>query len=143
MATTSAGGSKSRKYIPKPEGMGLEFHQACVATGVLHLQQCGDCREFRHPPRWYCPACHSKSYEFVPVSGEGTIYSMVVNHYTVDRGWADEVPYISAVVQLTEGPRVVGHLRDVEPGEATLGQAVNVVVDPRGDDFAFLTVELA
>lgn len=136
MATT-------KKYVPKPEGLGLEFHRACVTTGVLHLQRCGDCGEFRHPPRWYCPQCHSKRYDFVPVSGEGTIYSMVINHYTVDRGWADEVPYISAVVQLTEGPRVVGHLRGVEPGGATLGQAVLVTVEPRGEDVAFLVVELA
>lgn len=136
MATT-------KKYIPKPEGLGLEFHRACVGSGVLHLQRCSDCKEFRHPPRWYCPRCHAKGYDFVPVSGEGTIYSMVVNHYTVDRGWADEVPYISAVVQLTEGPRVVGHLRHVEPGGATLGQAVQVVVEPRSEDFAFFGVDLA
>lgn len=140
MSTTAASG---RKYIPKPEGMALEYHRACVSTGVLHLQQCGECKEYRHPPRWYCPRCHSKSYEFAPVSGEGTIYSMVVNHYTVDRGWADEVPYISAVVQLTEGPRVVGHLRHVEPGDVALGQAVQVIVEARGEDFAFLSVELA
>jgi uncharacterized protein len=136
MATT-------KKYIPKPEGLGLEFHRACVTTGVLHLQRCTDCGEYRHPPRWYCPHCHSRSYEFVPVSGEGTIYSMVINHYTVDRGWADEVPYTSAVVQLAEGPRVVGHLRGVEPGGAALGQAVLVTVEPRGEDFAFLVVEPA
>jgi uncharacterized OB-fold protein len=140
MATPAASGMK---YIPKPEGLGLEFHRACVSTGVLHLQRCRDCEEFRHPPRWYCPHCHAKSYDFVPVSGEGTIYSMVVNHSTVDRGWADEVPYTTAVVQLEEGPRVVGHLRDVEPGGATLGQAVQVVVEPRGEDFAFLGVDLA
>ncbi|MGF1598859.1 MAG: Zn-ribbon domain-containing OB-fold protein [Acidimicrobiales bacterium] len=133
----------SKKYVPKPEGMGLEFHAATVATGLVHLQRCCDCQEYRHPPRWYCPKCHSKSYEFVPVSGEGTIYSMVVNHYTVDRGWADEVPYISAVVELNEGPRIVGHLRGVEPGEVRLGQKVQVTVEPRGEEFAFLCVELA
>lgn len=138
MATAPGG----KKYIPKPEGMALEFHRACVAAGVLHLQQCRDCDRFRHPPRWYCPHCHSKRAEFVPVSGAGTIYSMVINHSTVDRGWADEVPYISAVVELDEGPRVVGHLRGVEPGGASLGQAVQVVVEPRGEDVAFLVVEL-
>lgn len=135
MATT-------KKYIPSPEGMGLEFHHACVSTGVLHLQRCGDCDEFRHPPRWYCPKCHSKNYEFIPVSGEGTIYSMVINHYSVDRGWGDEVPYISAVVELTEGPRVVGHLVDVDPGGAAIGDPVQVTVEPRGEDFAFLRVDL-
>ena len=139
MATAASG----KKYIPKPEGMGLEFHRAAVSTGVLHLQRCGDCQAFRHPPRWYCPTCHSKNYDFVPVSGEGTIYSLVINHYTVDRGWADEVPYITAVVELAEGPRVVGHLRGVEPGGAAVGQAVQVAVEARGEDFAFLRVDLA
>ncbi len=37
---------------------------------------------------------------------------------------------------------MVGHLRNVEPGGASLGQEVQVVVEPRGEDFAFLTVEL-
>ncbi|NNF68490.1 MAG: Zn-ribbon domain-containing OB-fold protein [Acidimicrobiia bacterium] len=132
----------TKKYIPKPEGLPLELHRVCVETGVLHIQRCQDCGQLRHPPRWYCPHCHSKQYELAPVSGEGTIYSTVINHYTVDLGWADEVPYTSAVVELAEGPRVIGHLRGVEPGGARLGSAVRVVVEPRGQDFAFLSVEM-
>jgi uncharacterized protein len=132
----------AKKYVPNPEGLNLEFHRACVATGMMNLQQCTDCQVFRHPPRWYCPACHSKSYRFVPVSGRGRIYSMAVNHFTVDAGWAGEVPFITAVVELDEGPRVVGSLEGVAPGEVGLGDPVQVGIEPRGDDFAFLRVEL-
>ena len=132
-----------KKYVPTPEGLNLELHEVAVATGLVHLQQCTACNEFRHPPRWYCPACHSDQYEFVPVSGRGTIYSMAINHFTVDRAWIDELPYITAVVQLEEGPRVVGDLRGVKPGEVALGAEVQVTVEPRGDDFAYLLVELA
>jgi uncharacterized protein len=132
---------QAKKYVPAPEGMNLEFHQICVATGLVHLQRCTECGVHRHPPRWYCPSCHSPNYEFAPVSGRGEIYSMAINHFTIDPAWVDDLPYITAVVQLVEGPRLVGDLRDVKPGEVALGQAVQVSIEPRGDDFAFLRVD--
>lgn len=133
----------AKKYVPKPEGLNLDFHHACLATGLLNLQRCLDCGEHRHPPRWYCPKCHSKRYEFAPVSGRGEVYSMAINHFTVDPGWVDEAPYVTAVVQLDEGPRVVGSLRGVAPDDVSLGRRVEVSVEARGEDFAFLVVSLA
>lgn len=132
----------AKKYVPKPEGLNLDFHHACLATGLLNLQRCLDCGEHRHPPRWYCPSCHSKRYEFAPVSGRGEVYSMAINHFTVDPGWIDEVPFVTAVVQLEEGPRVVGSLRGVSPDDVRLGQRVEVSIEARGEDFAFLLVTL-
>jgi len=133
----------AKKYVPKPEGLNLEFHHACLDTGLLNLQRCSDCGEHRHPPRWYCPSCHSSNYEFVPVSGRGEIYSMAINHFTVDPGWVNDLPYVTAVVQLDEGPRVVGSLRGAQPGEVNLGQPVEITIEPRGEDFAFLLVAVA
>ncbi len=138
---TEAASKTAKKYVPNPEGLNLEFHQACLATGLVNLQQCVDCGVHRHPPRWYCPSCHSKQYRFTPVSGRGEIYSMAINHFTVDAGWVDDLPYTVAVVQLEEGPRIVGSLRDAGPDEAHLGDAVQVTVEPRGDAFAYLWVE--
>lgn len=131
-----------RKYVPKPEGLNLELHEAAVQSGLLNIQRCTDCGEHRHPPRWYCPNCHSGSYEFVPVSGRGTIYSLAINHFTIDRGWIDDLPYVTAVVQLDEGPRVVGDLRGVEPGQVQLGDQVQIQIEPRGEEFAYIVVEL-
>lgn len=143
MATTEGTAKRpARKYVPEPEGLNLELHRSCLADGRLHLQRCGDCGHYRHPPRWYCPICHSKRYEFAPVSGRGEIYSMAINHFTIDRGWVDDLPYVTAVVELEEGPRVVGALRDVDPDEVHLGQPVQVTVEGRGEDFAFLWVDL-
>ena len=52
------------------------------------------------------------------------------------------MPYITAVVELAEGPRVVGALRNVEPGGVALGDGVTVSIEPRGEDFAFIWVDL-
>jgi uncharacterized protein len=131
----------ARKYVPKPEGINLEFHRPAVSTGMLHIQRCGECGTWRHPPRWYCPSCHSDRWSFEPVSGRGQLYSMAVNHFTVDRGWAPEVPYITAVVELEEGPRVVGAVRQLGPDEVEIGMPVVVSTEPRGEDFAFLWVD--
>lgn len=131
----------SKKYVPKPEGLHLEFHERCASTGVLHLQRCLSCGEHRHTPRRYCPSCHSKEYEFAPVTGTGLVYSLVVNHFTVDPGWVDEVPYTLAVVELDEGPRIVGSLRSDDPHAVSVGDQVLVTVEPRGADVAYLWVE--
>jgi len=92
-------------------------------------------------PRWYCPSCHSKEYEFAPVSGAGKIYALVINHFTVDPGWVDEVPYVVAVVELAEGPRVIGSLRTDDPHALVVGDLVRVEVEPQGENFAYIWVD--
>ena len=131
----------ARKYIPKPEELNLEFHRKAVETGTLHLQACADCGEHRHPPRYYCPRCFSARWEFVPVTGRGEVYSYVTTQQTHDPGWAKEVPFSAVVVELEEGPRVIGTLRGMESSKLEIGQSVVVRVEPKGDDFAFIWVE--
>ena len=129
-----------RKYVPEPEGLNLEFHRAS-ADGTLRLQRCDGCGRFRHPPRYYCADCASPRSSWVPVSGHGHLYSWVVTHFTVDRGWAEEVPYATAAVELDEGPRLVGALRGIDPGQLQIGMPVLIDVDAKGDDFVFLWVD--
>jgi uncharacterized protein len=133
--------ASSPKYVPRPEGLLLEFHQHCVRTELVHLQRCRGCDVYRHPPRYRCADCHSDAYDFVAVSGQGRIHSLVVTYFTVDRGWSDEVPYSTAIVELDEGPRLVGALPGVGPGEVCIGDAVQVIVEPRGEEFAYFRVD--
>jgi uncharacterized OB-fold protein len=140
-AGSSGAGRTAKKYVPSPEGLNLEFHRGAIETGMLHLQRCGECGRFRHPPRWYCPWCHSDRWVFEPVSGRGHIYSMAINHFTVDRAWAREVPFVTAVVELQEGPRVVGAVRGLAPEQVEIGLPVVVTPEPRGEEFAFLWVD--
>jgi uncharacterized OB-fold protein len=140
-SANSGAGRAAKKYVPSPEGLNLLFHRGAIETGMLHLQRCAECGLHRHPPRWYCPSCHSDRWAFEPVSGRGHIYSMAVNHFTVDRAWIDEVPFVTAVVELLEGPRVVGAVRGLTPEQVEIGLAVVVTPEPRGEEFAFLWVD--
>ena len=75
------------------------------------------------------------------MSGRGHVYSMAVNHFTVDRAWIHEVPFVTAVVELEEGPRIVGAVRGLGPDEVEIGLPVVVTPEARGDEFAFLWVD--
>jgi uncharacterized OB-fold protein len=137
MTTTPAG---PRKYVPKPEGLNLEFFLRTVG-GTLHLQRCDSCGHYRHPPRYYCPECSSDKYSWVPSPGRGRVYSWVISHFSTDPGWVGEVPFTTVVAELDEGPRLVGTLRGMEGSALKPGMPVLLVGEPKGDDFVFFWVE--
>lgn len=70
----------------------------------------------------------------------GVVYSFTTSYFTVDSGWTEDVPYTTVVVEMPEGPRLVG----TYSGDATklkIGQAVTLRPEPKSDDFAFLWVD--
>jgi uncharacterized OB-fold protein len=77
--------------------------------GEVRLQRCGDCSHVYFPARPFCPACSSRSVSWFTASGKGTLFSYVINH-RAPKGF--EAPYIIAVVQLAEGPRMMSNIVD-------------------------------
>ena len=128
------------KYVPRPNGLELELNTLTVQTGRLHIQRCTACGHHQHPPRRRCASCSGDQVGLVPTTNTGEVYSWVTSHFTVDSGWVDDVPYTTVVVQLTEGPRIVGAYNG-DPELLRIGQKVGIRPEPRSDDFAFLWVD--
>lgn len=128
------------KYTPRPTGLDLELNRLVVQTGKVHVQQCEACGHHQHPPRRFCAACGATALRFVPTANRGEVYSWVVSHFTVDSGWVDDLPYATVVVQLAEGPRIVGAYNG-DPSTLTIGQPVSVRPEARDENFAFLWVD--
>jgi uncharacterized OB-fold protein len=63
------------------------------------------------------------------ISGQGTVYSWIVVHHPVDKRLAAEVPFIVALVELAEGPRMVGRLVGCDRNEVKAGMPVTVQYD--------------
>lgn len=124
--------------IPTPEGLNAEFYERALG-GTLHLQRCSACVRFRHPPRHLCPGCSSPSFEWVPSQGRGRLYSWTVTHFPFDRGWASELPYATAVVELDEGVRLIGAIEGLEPAELEPGLPLEAGLEPLDERFVFLT----
>lgn len=126
-------------YVPSPDGPNAEFY-AHAQGGVLHLQRCGDCGAFQHPPRYRCGACGSVALSWVPSAGRGTLFSWAVTHRPYDRGWADQIPYVTGVIELDEGVRLVGALEGVARDALSLGLPLRTRLDPRSEEFVFITL---
>jgi uncharacterized OB-fold protein len=116
------------KLVPQPVGLNAEFYAYCAA-GELRFQRCTACGTWRHPPRTRCAACGSDKWEWALASGRGNVFTWTVTHRPIDPGFADEVPYAILVVEMEEGPRLVGNLRDAAASQLTLGLAVDVVFE--------------
>jgi uncharacterized protein len=95
-----------------------------TAAGELRIQRCGGCGALRHPPGPMCPGCGAARPGYVVAAGTGEVYSYVVQHHPPVPG--KSLPIVVALVQLTEGVRMVGELLDVSPERVRIGLPVRV-----------------
>lgn len=92
----------------------IKNYFALINEGKLCAAQCPSCNELTLPPRLFCPNCNSKTTNWTELSGEGTLRSFTVIHIA-GTSYADDVPYIVAIVELKEGPSVCARLVGVDP----------------------------
>jgi len=93
-----------------------------TARGELRIQRCRGCGTLRHPPGPMCPACGADKPEYLLAAGTGEVYSYVVHHHPPVPG--HQAPFVVALVQLTEGVRMVGELLGVDPDQVRVGMPV-------------------
>jgi uncharacterized OB-fold protein len=101
----------------------------------LLCQHCTSCGWYMHPPLPICSKCHSTDVEPAPMSGRGSIYAFTVVRRVFHAGFAQEVPYLLALVALAEQPalHVLSRIVDCELDAASIGMAVCVTFAPHGD----------
>ena len=100
----------------------------------LVVQRCTQCGTHRFPAREICSTCLSRAAQWVPVSGEGEIFSYNVMHQVYHPGFADAVPYAVVVVKLKEGAKLTSNLVGVAPHEIKIGMLVTVVFEDFTDE---------
>jgi uncharacterized OB-fold protein len=103
-----------------------------TAQGELRLQRCRTCDRPYFPPQPFCPRCTSDDVEVFLASGHGTLHSYVINHRAAPGFTA---PYVIAVVELEEGPRLLTNLVEAgaDPDALPLDLPVEVGFEPAGD----------
>ena len=120
------------KPRPQPTPVSQRFWDTLRAERV-DLQRCDDCGRWVYYPRSRCPTCLSDRLTWTTVEGLGTVYTFTVAEQATAPPFADEVPQLLAVVELTEGVRVSTTLVDVDPARVSVGMPVAPVFD-HGDD---------
>jgi uncharacterized OB-fold protein len=104
-----------------------------AAAGELRLQRCITCGHLRYPISSVCPACLSPDAEWVALSGSGTVLSYVRFHRSYHPAWEHRVPYVVALVQLDEGPRLFSNIAGDDSAvevEVEVDDRVEAVFEP-------------
>jgi uncharacterized protein len=105
---------------PIPDDDSLPYWEALRRHELL-FQRCGACGHAQWYFRAMCAACWSRDLERVAASGAGTVYSFTEVHQSADPALQAELPFTLALVELAEGPRVLGR---IEEGTVAIGDAV-------------------
>lgn len=92
--------------LPRPTPETQPFWDGCL-DGRLMLPWCRDCGKPHFYPRAICPFCLSAKLDWREASGRGTLHTFVINHRAA-KGY--EAPYVIAVVDLEEGPRMLSNV---------------------------------
>ena len=109
------------KPVPRPSPTEQPFYDAC-AEGKLVLQRCQSCGHVLFYPRTHCDACQSEQLLWETASGAGTIASYTVVRRGVSPDF--EAPYVIALIDLAEGPRMMSQVIDADLDAVAVGLSV-------------------
>lgn len=103
---------------------------AAARRGVVALQRCSHCGHVWHPPLPVCPLDGSADVEWVEASGHGRLHSYTSVRHAAHPAVADALPYLVALVDLAEGPRLVCTLLDAAEDDLSMDLPVRVSAGP-------------
>lgn len=127
----------TRKPLPTPRPESAPFW-AGLLEEEIRLQRCDSCARVQFYPRPACRYCGATELTWETVSGRAEVYTYTIIHRAPFEAFADDVPYVLAVAQLEEGPRLVTTIVGVDPDEVRIGMALTPVYDRVSDDIALL-----
>ena len=95
-----------------------EYSRALKQNRLLGLK-CGGCGAVTCPPMMVCRECAGTDHEIVQLSGKGKIVTFTTT-YVAPGGRENEVPYTIVMVELDEGPWIMGNLVDMDNRDVTM-----------------------
>ena len=126
-----------KKPLPTPTAISQPFWDAAKQHKLMY-QRCTVCGTRVFYPRDICPGpnCFGiQTLEWIEASGKGWVYSFTISYQPQHPGFADDVPYVLAIIELDEGVRMNSNVVNVDPKEVKIGQRVEVVYDDVTPDF--------
>ena len=117
---------------PTPNGDSLPYWNAARERRFM-LRECKACGRKHFMPRHLCPHCWSDQLEWVESKGGGTVYSYSIVHRAPTPAFAGNVPYVIAMIDLDDGPRMFANVVGAKALDVVIGDRVKLTFEPRGD----------
>lgn len=128
MAEAKIASEKPRKPVPRPAPESVPYWQGAKQHKLL-IPHCKSCNHYWFPPSQRCPNCLSADFAWAEVSGRGKVYSFVVFHRVFHPAFEGEVPYVVALIELEEGPRLLSNVIGIPPEDVRCEMKVKVTFD--------------
>ncbi|MFC3573010.1 Zn-ribbon domain-containing OB-fold protein [Streptomyces yaanensis] len=122
---SGAPGSRPRFDVPDVDAFTRRYWDA-AAEGRLLVRRCGGCGRAHHYPREFCPYCWSEDVTWEPASGRATLYTWSVVHRNDLPPFGERAPYVAAVVDLAEGPRMMTEVVECAEPDLRVGMGLEV-----------------
>ena len=122
-----------QRPLPVPTELTRPYWES-AKQGELRIQHCQACGHWQFYPRPFCLRCESEDLQWQRTAGLGSIYTFTVNHRAPNPFMKARLPYVVAIVQLDEGPRLMANVLDAKPGEVAIGKRVQVRFEAASED---------
>ena len=113
------------KPLPEPNPDTRPFWEACQRH-ELRFQKCLSCGHVRWPASILCPVCYSRETEWIKSSGQGKVYTFVVHHQAFHPAFEPDLPYVTAVIDLEDGPHFLSNIVGCPPEDVACDMPVEV-----------------
>ena len=112
----------TERIFPDPPSS-VEYEEFWLAAneGKLIIPRCKDTNQVFWYPRKISPFTLSSNIEWIPASGNATIYTFSIMRRS-------DPQYVIAYVRLEEGITMMTNIVDCDPETITVGQAVSLVM---------------
>ncbi|MFI8852538.1 Zn-ribbon domain-containing OB-fold protein [Streptomyces sp. NPDC053499] len=119
--------ARQRFDLPGVDAFTAPYWRA-AAAGRLLIRRCGaeGCGAAHHYPREFCPHCWSEDVDWEEADGRATLYTWSVVHRNDLPPFDTRVPYVAAVVELAEGPRMMTEITGCPPESLRVGMELRV-----------------
>ena len=99
--------------------------------GQLLIRRCKSCGELHFMPRHVCPHCWSDNLEWVQAKRTGSVHSFTIIRRASAPEFASRVPYVVALIELDEGPRMMANVLGNDALEVAIGDRVTLTFEVR------------
>jgi uncharacterized OB-fold protein len=125
------------KPIPMPQAES-DFYWQKAKERELWLRKCNACGNAYFYPRDISPCCFSRDTTWIQASGRATLYTYGIVHRAPHPGFAQETPFVTAIVELEEGPHMPTNIvmDDPTPEKLQIGMPLQVIFQDINDKIA-------
>ena len=124
-----------KKPLPEIKPWSVAFWDGAKQHRLL-IQECKDCGAKIFYPRKMCPECWSQNLSWAEASGKGKIFSYSVTMAGVEEKFAEDLPFVLALVDLEEGVRMMTNIVNCPPENVSIGMDVEVVFEDVTEDIS-------